>query len=387
VKDERDFMPMLDYLIKVEIEKVRTGAPKAKSPGLPWSNHYPDNLTFVNTDYDVLFEAVKSRILLLGSDVCLESLDAIELVDGNYTDPVRTFVKNELHSEKKLNNGKVRLVFNVSVVDLIIERILFDAFNKTSIKHWTTSPSLPGMGFDDAKYAGLVEMMNRILIMATSDVSGMDFTVAREDMIMYFLVCSNNSGAFIGSFLYRAMWNRILCFGRSEIHFSNGLIIKQMIDGFVKSGGGLTSSMDSFTRWSWGCVVGIKSAELRTDGTSEDWLTANSHLIHAMGDDCFEPYVEGAIELYRQYGVTMKEYLKSNLDDGLDFCGHTFSRGPCKLLRWEKSLAEMLQKFYPTEMQQHESFAGIMYELRHQPDVVEIFKHVFDVTGWWLHSK
>jgi hypothetical protein len=74
-------------------------------------------------------DLVIDRLKLL-NDNDISGLNAQELVEGNFCDPVRVFIKAEPHSTNKVNQDRWRLIFAVSVVDQIIERLLCGDQNK-----------------------------------------------------------------------------------------------------------------------------------------------------------------------------------------------------------------------------------------------------------------
>ncbi|APG75722.1 hypothetical protein 2 [Hubei sobemo-like virus 20] len=62
-------------------------------------------------------------------------------------DPIRLFVKPEPHSLKKMHDKRYRLISSVSVVDQIIDHMIFGDLNDLLIKNWHVIPSKPGWSF------------------------------------------------------------------------------------------------------------------------------------------------------------------------------------------------------------------------------------------------
>lgn len=379
-----NFINFAMYYAELAYNSHISGPSGLKGPGIPWNK-----MAKTNADLDKKFvlDVIKQRLLLLSSADDLEGLTALELVSKGYCDPVRLFVKNELHSAAKVASGKVRLIFNVSLPDLIIEMLLFDPFNKACIDSYLACPSLPGMGFHDEGYDAMRTLIRESMpkAFASSDVSGMDWNVKVADFVKYGIVASNNSGASPNSELGLCMRNRLRCLSLSMIYTSDGLVIEQVVPGVMKSGSKLTSAIDSCCRVTASCEVGASLCrELNWD--FQDWLMKHLKSVHAMGDDCIEPLVPDAIERYAALGMIIKEYFEVSLESGFDFCGHRFSANPVKLVRWEKSLAELLQGSYQDRNSQNESFAGLCFELRNQPEVVEFYQRVLLASGWWMQN-
>lgn len=59
-------------------------------------------------------------------------------------DPIRLFIKAEAHSKKKLESEKYRLISSVSVVDQIIDHMLFADANDASLANYMDIPSKAG---------------------------------------------------------------------------------------------------------------------------------------------------------------------------------------------------------------------------------------------------
>lgn len=371
-------------MINIEIDKIAVSKTGNKSPGIPWAKLYASNSDFLENRVCML-KAVVSRCYVLIECTNIKALTVPELIDGNFCDPIAAFIKNELHPIKKCKSGKFRLIFQTSIIDLLIEDVLFKIANKRHIKDWESVPSLPGIGFHDDGYNRARNIFKAISEIASSDVSGMDWTVKFEHAVEYWHMMCSTYQISVDSILARMMYNRIYCFMSSLIVFPNGDSYEQLKPAIVKSGGKLTSSMDSFVRWLWFIMAGwLMCKEKDIDFSS--WLSKHMHEAHAMGDDCIERYFHGFEEHYISLGVTMKNYERVNFEESFDFCGHVFSNDNIKLVRWTKSLAEMLNRTYNDKMHQMQAFAGIQFELRWSDEELETFSSVLERAGWWLEN-
>nr|QIJ56914.1 RNA-directed RNA polymerase [Scaphoideus titanus sobemo-like virus 1] len=132
------------------------------SPGYPYMLRHVNNGQFFSCK-----DGVPSQ----------ERLDAVwsmvqqRLLKGD-ADPIRLFVKPEAHSEKKLKSEKYRLISSVSVVDQIIDHMLFGDLNDVMIENWIHIPNKPGW----APFGGGWRFIPKETWVAT-DASSWDWTV------------------------------------------------------------------------------------------------------------------------------------------------------------------------------------------------------------------
>ena len=93
------------------------------SPGVPWMKLASSNGVLMREYGGIVWKCVEQRLKALCTCVC-DEMPAEELVKAGLCDPIRVFVKNEPHSSKKLEEGRVRLIMSVSIVDQLVERVL-----------------------------------------------------------------------------------------------------------------------------------------------------------------------------------------------------------------------------------------------------------------------
>lgn len=109
------------------------------SPGYPYMLKAPTNEIFLGVKDGVpdpdklqfLWELVRSRLekLACGEDEC---------------DYIRLFVKAEPLKPKKVANQEYRIISSVSLVDQIIDHMLFDGMNDVMVDNWHSQPSKAG---------------------------------------------------------------------------------------------------------------------------------------------------------------------------------------------------------------------------------------------------
>jgi hypothetical protein len=317
----------------------------------------------------LLCAAVRERLELLSTaDLDLWKQDqACDLVKANLVDPVRLFIKNELHSTEKLDSGRLRLISSVSFIDEIVDKILFSEQDKTEIANWWQIPSKPGIGFTDNMLTLLFDYVKPQLKKAKkqggslsgSDASGWDWCY---QLWMYWAEYKRRSmmaGAYDGKneLLRKLFYNRIVCIAHSVFVSSGGRMFAQLIGGIMLSGVPITSSANSFGRCLTATMVGA------------DWVMA-------AGDDAGETTVDDAIAKYLELGIRIKYYDAIREDDSFEFCSHNYTPNGAYLVSWEKCLCNLLNSPFDVEL-----LVQFMYELRHSPELTRCRSLILG-SGW-----
>lgn len=301
------------------------------SPGVPLQIFGSTNGAVLNTHAELVYWATVERIELLASvDLSLSHYTPKELVELGYVDPVRLFVKQEPHTSKKLKEGRFRLISSVSLVDQLVERMIFGPQNQLEIQRWRNIPSKPGMGlslYEQAQsiWSELVSNHDRCPA-AEADISGFDWSV--QDWELWADLYMRISLGGFGERLRRAAASRFYCFMNSVFQLSDGTLIEQGAPGLMKSGSYCTSSTNSRIRCLMAEIIGAP------------WCVA-------MGDDSVEGFVPNAREKYSALGHDCKDYIPCETDhEGalikVNFCSHELSEGKFWLTSWPKTLFRYL---------------------------------------------
>ena len=267
--------------------------------------------------------------ILAGAD--LRGRTAEELVQMGACDPVRIFVKNEPHSAAKLSEGRVRLIASVSLIDQIVERVLWGPQNDAEIHSWFKIPSKPGLGLEDEDTALLcAEVMRRLAEgpAAASDMSGWDFSVQEYEFDNEVLARNALNGSTLETLFGTVNANRMYCLSLSVFALSDGTLIAQRQRGIMKSGSYGTSSINSRERVMAAWYAGA------------DWCIA-------AGDDALEAFIKHAEERYWALGHNLKGYdpVEGSLESfGFEFCSTWMSRGVGYPVDYSKSLFRLLHK-------------------------------------------
>lgn len=294
-----------------------------------------------------------------------EPASPLECVEEDLMDYVRVFIKNELHHKNKVDEGRMRLIMSISVIDQLVERVLCVDQNMAEISCWESIPSKPGMGLHDEALAKLIEGIKKIKNPVSSDVSGFDWSVRWWMLELDAHMRADLAGASGHSRYRRLLLRRAYLLSASVLMLSDGEVWAQIGPGVQKSGSYNTSSTNSRIRWFLAAVAGADRAD-------------------TMGDDCVESYCEQATQRYLEMGLQLKQYDSCDLQSGVGFCGHIIRDKVelCVPERWERLAANLLQTRPATRIMRDEMLCQIRHELRHSPQLG--FVEALVVQSGWL---
>nr|UGO57332.1 MAG: hypothetical protein 1 [Riboviria sp.] len=230
-----------------------------------------------------------------------------ERLEQRDADPVRLFVKPEPHTEKKLAVGRYRLISSVSVIDQIIDHMIFGAFNKALIINCHYTPIKTGWtpycgGWREVPVSGTV----------ACDKSAWDWTVKpwliENELLLRQMLCNNLT----------AQWKDLAVWRYSKLFFDNrfvtsgGLVLKQKEPGVMKSGCVNTIASNSLMQ----LILHLRCAvELNLD----------LGFLWAMGDDVIQDYQpQEYFDLLSQFCV-LKE-----VTPNVEFAGFTYYGYRCE---------------------------------------------------------
>lgn len=332
--------------------------------------------------FNRVLDAVLDRLELL-SKSSVFGCTAEELVDGGFVDPVRLFVKQEPHGVKKVNEGRYRLISSVSLVDQLVERLLFTLQNKTEIDMWRQIPSKPGIGLTDEDLFDMQDQISGKSVrdggsLAEADISGWDWSVQswELDSEAYMRVrLAGLPGPFPredGQWTHsdepfaNIVYARYYCLGLSVYGLSDGKLFAQRQRGIQLSGSYTTSSSNSRMRVLAAMLVGAK------------WAVA-------MGDDCLEQYVPDAPVRYAELGHVVKDYQKAKADE-FSFCSHRFERREWNVsvfepLNWGKTFYRLLCQKPISAVESAMLLKQFSSDMRHSP-YLEDMLIVLVRVGW-----
>lgn len=212
-----------DFLKKSHYERCIRSLDWTSSPGYPYCLEYTTNSQLFKVkdgvpsseSVDRVWELVSQRLLTMEAD------------------PIRIFVKPEPHKQKKLDTERYRLISSVSVVDQIIDHMLFGDMNDLVVEQFGLNPIKVGW----SPYVGGWKIMPKQALCA--DKSSWDWTVRPWILEFCYQVrrrlCRSTDSNFV-------LWCELsekryqLLFGNPLLVTSGGLIIRQKNPGVMKSG-------------------------------------------------------------------------------------------------------------------------------------------------------
>ncbi|APG75903.1 hypothetical protein 2 [Hubei sobemo-like virus 2] len=337
--------------------------PKDSSPGYPYALLAADNQQLFRDHSAMVIQLVKERLAVLDGGPLAEGPNmAVRLVQAGHCDPLKVFIKDEVHKEAKIAEGRLRLIMSNSVIDQIVERLLFSEQNSVEIANWLTCPSKPGIGLtSDAQTTALFDSVKEHLLrLWESDASGWDW---HYQLWMYVLDLKRR--ALLNSADPNSSWMRIAtaviqCASYSVFVTSHGRFFAQTLPGLMKSGKYITSSANSAARNGCAYIVGA------------DYTIA-------MGDDCNETSDKTEAELKEAYyalGQDMKMFRKCK-NNSFEFCSHDFYADKAIPNNPNKGLVKLL---YAKPCEQ--KLAQFSDEYRHVPDIKETLAFIRSLPGW-----
>jgi hypothetical protein len=286
----------------------------------------------------------------------MRAMSPEQLVLFGLADPVRVFVKKEPHSNRKIKSGRWRLIFAVSIVDQIIERLLCSKQNKTEILNWETIPSAPGLSLSSDEKLRVIyqRMVNEGTDMAEADVTGWDWSV-KDWQLMHEAEMRIKLGNMseTAAHLVRA---RFVCMSRSVYSFPDGEMRVLNTPGVMKSGCYNTSASNSRLRNLIARLIGASWA-------------------FTMGDDCVEEYVENAEEKYLEMGHPLKMYQKRQTE--FEFCSTWFTEKGAWPVDGTKTLYRLLEQKKITD----ELVDQFKLEMRNSPRLAEFLAVVANIRA------
>lgn len=257
-------------------------------------------------------------------------------------DAIRLFIKREAHKASKAVDKRWRLIWGVSLIDQIIDRMLYTPVCDAEIAHCADIPSKPGYSF---KYGGVDRMVRKysdgskewISFDAKSfDISAPGWALAAVRQLNENMCLNPQHEKFK---LWQDLSNaREIAVLYGSFVFSNGVICEKTHPCIQPSG--------RFTTISTNCKVVVL---LRVINDIENGRKTDPNSIIAMGDDTVQKianphkFVE---EVKERYGVTFTVESNQGLFEDQNFCSTEFKKQPNGVfapvpLNWVKNTHEL----------------------------------------------
>lgn len=360
-----------DEHIKNVIENVAKESKKKNSGAVFCRQGTPTNEeVFKKLSIDGVFAMTKERIEnLLVSEESLDSLDKM-------SDPIRVFIKKEHHKKAKIESKRLRLIWGVSLIDQIIDRILYQPMLDKAIEKYKEIPSKVGMSFKHGGVNNLVvQYENKSENWESFDAHSYDFTVSgwKQDVILQLnerLLQKEECAAL-------AKWRvlskaRHFAINNCSFAFSNGACFRQTKPGRQNSGHLLT--IDNNCK---GTVLDRVLYDIHKN------VPTNKKSIIVMGDDSVQDGLDSALDYCKwveeNCGVELTVEGKRGKFSQQNFCstdfklfGSTWVSNPRNWMKTVASICNYEKKKAKVQPEALDSIAG---------------EYVFNENFDWLHSK
>lgn len=255
------------------------------------------------------------------------------MTDQPTADPIKVFVKQEPHKKKKLDEERYRLISAVSVVDTMVDRMLFQDMAKQALNTLYETPSMVGW----TPLMGGYKILKRLFPgrVVCVDKASYDWTVP-EWMVSLWL-------DFIIELSYDSpeFWRRLvkarfrMLFYDAVFKFADGLVVRQKYPGIMKSGCFLTILLNSV-----GQVILHAAVQQRLGRPLAD------NLPRCMGDDTVQNYfnyLEEYLTLMSNMGFRVKE---ARVQNWIEFAGFAIDWDFAVPAYWEKHLFSLAHMDY-----------------------------------------
>lgn len=290
----------VEWRSKERFRKLINDLDMTSSPGYPYLREAPTIGKWLKNDGLGNYDEIQVERLWL---------DVNRVLAGDYEHLFRVFVKDEPHKLTKVQQGKWRLIVASSLPVQMVWRMCFAHQNDWLNAHPYTTPSAHGLVFCYGGWRRFKQHCKTKGLKFSRDLSAWDLNAPG----WVFRVIREVRKSFGGP----DDWARTIdmlyedAYAKSKLIFSNGLVIQQQFDGFMKSGLFNTISDNSLGMVAMHVVASFR-ARLPV-GT-----------IWATGDDVLqEHYSDEYQKALEELGCVVKE-----VEQSLTFMGTNFDGQP-----------------------------------------------------------
>jgi hypothetical protein len=349
-----------------------------KSAG--WSQHFRPGTKRSWQDAEGLSLAsylTRCRLLLraaVGPRV-MAKMTPSQLVEAGLADPRTLFIKNEPHDSKKVAEGRWRLIWGASLVDVCTASITCRRQDKLDIEQYQGGPvegghqQAAGLGHHDQGISRLCAEFQRLvdtgLEVFDSDASGWDMSVNRDSLYAdahrrILLYEGRGKAVFELLTLCEAAANS------AHVVLIGGSLWEVLKPGITASGILSTTAQNSFIRALLYAFVNVRHCVVAGD----DGAGAREHgFDHATALAAYGP-VEKQVNVY-------------DSSVGLEFTSHRMKREmdgtwSARFLNLGKACARLAMADAVTADQ----VAGLMFCVRHSPEELRVLGDVCEEMGW-----
>lgn len=343
-----------DFLTFEHFCRVVAEMDMTSSPGYPYQLAYSTNGDYLGYRGDGTFNEAILK------EVYKTLLDRIRARDS---DPIKLFIKPEPHKTSKVEKKAWRLISSVSVLDQIIDHMLFDPMNDLMCEEYVNI--VPQIGWAPY-YLGWANMPLTGIAM---DKSGWDWTVRpwllEEVLNLRKNLCVNITEQWISL----AEWRYSELFRNPIFVTSSGHFLRQRKPGVMKSGCVNTIADNSIMQ-----DILNKVVECET-GLTSTWMKT-------MGDDTLQSD-PGDLPTYVS---ALKKYcIVKDVKNRVEFAGFNFQYDYIEPLYFNKHCWNLLHVKPTVAQDMAISYALLYHRSRRKRTVTSILQQLGSVpTDEWL---
>lgn len=264
-----------------------------------------------------------------------------ELLSGRrVADPIKVFVKREPHKQSKIQEGRLRLISGVSLIDNLVDRILFGWMLRRALQVPLTTPCMIGWSPTRGGWRMLKAMFQNKPV-TCMDKSSWDWTVTERmvRMALYFILKLPVNPPPWWERMVEARFE--LLFKDPVYQFPDGTQCRQPEVGIQKSGSLLTLILNS-----------VWQSMMHNEVCYELGLDPDEDHPKTMGDDTLQVWQRGQ-KLLDEYARVMKTHgpvvKEARIQNWIEFAGFVVLGNSCIPAYWKKHLYNLRYASNPIE--------------------------------------
>lgn len=275
-------------------------------------------------------------------------------------DDLKVFVKQEAHKLKKLQEGRVRLISAVSLIDTFIDRILFGWLGRRVLDTAGRTPCLVGWSPVRGGWVQLNDRFKNAPVVCI-DKEAWDWTVPGYLVDMWEDVLQELA---VGAApWWRELVNRrfTMLFEKPVFQFEDGTRVRQTVRGVMKSGCYLTIILNSLSQSLLHYLTNERLGKPMA-----------KHQPYTIGDDTVQdsfPELREYVETMEKLGPKLKG---AKVQHFVEFAGFAFDGKVCWPAYWQKHLFNLAHS-----KQLGDVLRSYQYLYVHEP---VMYKFVVDVA-------
>lgn len=244
-------------------------------------------------------------------------------------DDLKVFVKQEAHSDSKISEGRFRLISAVSLIDTLIDRILFGWLGRKVLQTVGSTPCL--VGWSPVR-GGWIQLVDKFRGKATVclDRAAWDWTVQGYLVDIWIDILKELAMGHSPWWLSLVKLRFKFLFDEAVFRFEDGTRVVQQAKGIMKSGCYLTIILNSLSQSVLHYLTNIRCG----------WPVAENEPF-TIGDDTVQYEVrdlEKYVEVMENLGPVLKG---AKVRHFVEFAGFAFTDRACWPAYWKKHLFNM----------------------------------------------